>query len=217
MKLNLFILPRYRAVRSHEIAAHAPTQCKAYATLVKARFCSKDTNSANFFIMQECSPSSTPASAARGREQSTNVVRKSTGTLVSQKGGEKPPAPKDNRSEGSSNITLNAAVLGSAVAEALKSSFEGLRDSMNAGFTGLGDLIASHPVDEEPDDGNDDGDSIGSKDDDASLVEGEPPATKSRLVEPGNNRNFLTSKLIKTLAHRACWPRHRRGSCIPRG
>ena len=33
---------------------------------------------------------------------------------------------------------------------------------MNAGFTGLGDLIASHSVDEEPDDGNDDGGSNGS-------------------------------------------------------
>ena len=47
---------------------------------------------------------------------------------------------------------------------------------MNAGFTGLGDLIASHSVDEEPDDGNDDGGSNGSKDDDESLVDGEPPA-----------------------------------------
>ena len=45
------------------------------------------------------------------------------------------------------NITLNAAALGSFLAE-------GLRDSMNASFTGLDDLIASHPVDEEPDNGN---------------------------------------------------------------
>ena len=174
------ILPRYLAVRSHEIA------CKAYAILVKARFCSKDKNSANFFTMQECSPSSTPASAARGKEkpskeeQGTKEVRKSTGTSVSQKGGKKPPAPKDNTSEGSLNVTLNAAALGSALAEALKSTFEGLRDSMNAGFTGLGDLIALHSVDEEPDDGNDDGDLIGSKDEDQSLVDGEPPAKKSQ-------------------------------------
>ena len=70
---------------------------------------------------------------------------------------------------------------------------------MNAGFTGLGDLIASHPVDEEPDDGNDDGDSNGSKDDDESLIDGEPPAKKIRLAEPGNNRNPLISKLTKTL------------------
>ena len=70
---------------------------------------------------------------------------------------------------------------------------------MNAGFTGLGELIASHSVDEEPDDGNDDGDSNGAKDDDESLVNGEPPAEKSRLAEPGNNRNPLISKLTKTL------------------
>ena len=70
---------------------------------------------------------------------------------------------------------------------------------MNAGFTGLGDLIASHSVDEEPDDGNDDGGSNGSKDDDESLVDGEPPAKKSRLAEPGNNRTPLISKLTKTL------------------
>ena len=68
---------------------------------------------------------------------------------------------------------------------------------MNAGFTGLGDLIASH-ADEEPDDGNDDGDSNGSKDDGESLVEGEPPAKKGRLDEPGKNRHPLISKLTKT-------------------
>ena len=155
--------------------------------------------------MQECSPSSTPTSAVRGKEkppkeeQGTNEVRKSAGTSGSQKGGKKPPVPKDNTSEGSSNITLNAAALGFALAEALKSTFEGLRDSMNAGFTGLGELIASHSVDEEPDDGNDDGDPNGAKDDDESLVDGEPPAEKSRLAEPGNNRNPLISKLTKTL------------------
>ena len=192
-------------MRSHEIAAHAPTQCKAYAILVEARFCSKDKNSAHFFTMQECSPSLTPTSAVRGKEkpskeeQGSNEVRKSAGTSASQKGGKKLPAPKDNTSEGRSNITLNAAALGSALAEALKSSFEGLRDSMNAGFTGLGALIASHSVDEVPDDGNDDGDSNGSKDDDDSLVDGEPPAKKSRLAEPGNDRNPLISKLTKTL------------------
>ena len=126
-------------------------------------------------------------------------MRKSAGTLASQKGGKKQPAPKDNTSEGRSNITLNAAALGSALAEDLKSSFEGLRNSMNAGFTGLGALIASHSVDEVPDEGNDDGDSNGSKDDDESLVDGEPPAKKSPLAEPGNDRNPLISKLTKTL------------------
>ena len=37
------------------------------------------------------------------------------------------------------------------------------------------------------------------KDDDESLVDGEPPAKKSRLAEPGNNRTPLISKLTKTL------------------
>ena len=109
----------------------------------------------------------------------------------SPKRREKVPCTKGQRErrKGSSTITLNAATLDSVIAEALKSSFD-LRDSMNVGFTGLGDLIASH-ADEEPDadDVNDDGDSKGSKDDDESLVEGEPSAKKSRLDEPGKNRN----------------------------
>ena len=94
------ILPRYRAVRSHEIAVHAPTQCKAYTILVEACFCSKDKNGATFFTMQECSLSSTPTSAVRSKEkpskeeQGTNEVRKSAGTSASQKGGKKPPAPE---------------------------------------------------------------------------------------------------------------------------
>lgn len=76
------------------------------------------------------------------------------------------------------NITLSTAALCSTLAEALKSS-EVLRDSMKASFTGLGDLIASHSVNEEPHDGNDDGDSNRSKDDNESLVDSEPPARKS--------------------------------------
>ena len=95
------------------------------------------------------------------------------------------------RRKGSSTITLNAAALDSAIAEALKSSFD-LRDSMNVGLTGLGDLIASHA--DEPDDANDDGDSNGSKDDDESVIEGEPPAKKSKLDESGKNRYLLISK-----------------------
>ena len=150
--------------------------------------------------MGEDSPPTTPASEVRGKEKSskedksTNEVRKSGGTSAPQKGRKKSLAAKDSTSEGSSAITLNATALGSVIAEALKSSFEGLRDSMNAGFTGLGDLIASH-IDEEPDDGNVDGDSNGSKDNDESLVEGEPPDKKSRLDEPGKNSNPLISKL----------------------
>ena len=128
-------------------------------------------------------------------DKSTKEVRKSAGTNRRKNF----LAPKDSTSEGSSAITLNATALGSVTAEALKSSFEGLRDSMNAGFTGLGDLIASK-VDEELDDAcNDDGDSNGSKDDDASLVESELPAKKSQLAEPGKNRNSPFSKLTKTL------------------
>jgi len=154
--------------------------------------------------MGENSPPRTPTSEVRGKEKSskedksTNKMRKSAGTSAPQKGGKMSLAPKDSASEGSSAITLNAATLGSVIAEALKSSFEGLRDSMNAGFTGLGDLIASH-ADEELDDANEDGDSHGSKDDDESLVEGEPSAKKSRLDEPAKNRNPPISKLTKTL------------------
>jgi len=65
--------------------------------------------------------------------------------ISSQKGRKKPLAPKDSASERSLTITSNAASLGSVIAEALKSSFQGLRDSMNASFTGLGDLIALLP------------------------------------------------------------------------
>ena len=164
---------------------HAPTQCKAYAILVKVRFCSKDKNTAKFFTMQECSPSSTPTSAVSGKEkpskeeQGTNEVRKSAGTSAPQNGGKKRPALEDSTSEGSSNITLSTAALCSTLAEALKSLFEVLRDSMKASFTGLGNLIASHSVNEERDDGNDDGDSNGSKDNNESLVDSEPPARKS--------------------------------------
>ena len=43
------ILPRYRAVRSHEIASACANSVQAYAILVQARFCSKDKNSAQFF------------------------------------------------------------------------------------------------------------------------------------------------------------------------
>ena len=164
--------------------------------LGRSTFCSNDKNSANSFTMGKDSPPSTPTSEVRGKEKSskndksTNEVRKSAGTSAPPKDGKKSLAPKESVSEGSSTTTLNAAALGSVIAEALNSSFEGLRDSMNAGFTGLGDLIASH-ADEEPDadDVNDDGDSKGSKDDDESLVEGEPSAKKSRLDEPGKNRN----------------------------
>ena len=59
----------------------------------------------------------------------------------SPKRREKVPCTKGQRErrKGSSTITLNVATLDSVITEALKSSFD-LRDSMNVGFTGLGDL-----------------------------------------------------------------------------
>ena len=39
---------------------------------------------------------------------------------------------------------LNTAALSSVIAEALQGSFDGLRDSMNADFNDLNNLIASH-------------------------------------------------------------------------
>ena len=201
------ILPRYRAVRSHKIASVCANSVQAYAILVEARFCSKDKTSANSFTIGEDSPPSTPTSEVRKKEKSSkenksrNEVRKSAGTSAPQKGGKTSFAPKESASEGSSTMTIIAAALGSVIAEALKSSFEGLRDLMNAGFTGLGDLIAPHAHEEpDADDVNDDGDSNGSKDDDESLVEGEPSAKKSRLDKPEKNRNPLISKLTKTLS-----------------
>ena len=194
-------------MRSHEIARACANSVQVTPPRFKQDFEVYGQTLSKFLqfsTMGDDSPSPTPTSEARGREKSskedknTTEVRKSVGTSTSQKGGKKSLASKDSASEGSSNVTLNRAALGSVIAEALKSSFEGLRDSMNAGFTGLGDVIASH-ADEEPDDGNDDGDSNGSKDDGESLVEGEPPAKKGRLDEPGENRHPLISKLTKTL------------------
>ena len=52
-----------------------------------------------FFTMQECSPSSTPTSAVRGKEkpskeeQGTNEVRKSAGRQLHKKVGKSPLAP----------------------------------------------------------------------------------------------------------------------------
>ena len=187
--------------------AHAPTQCKLTPPRFKQDFEVYGQTLRKFLqfsTMGDESPSPTPTFEARGREKSskedknTTEVRKSVGTSTSQKGRKKSLASKDSASEGSSNVTLNAAALGSVIPEALKNSFEGLRDSMNAGFTGLGYLIASH-ADEDPDDGNDDGDSNGCKDDGESLVEGEPPAKKGRLDEPGKKRHPLISKLTKTV------------------
>ncbi|PFX15064.1 Polyprotein P3 [Stylophora pistillata] len=153
-------------------------------------------------------PSLTPPKEVRGKEKSskedlsTDEVRKSAGKPASQKGGKKPPtvqAPMNSANEGSSGVTLNAAALGSVIAEALKGSFEGLRDSMNAGFNDLNSLIASRSGGNGDEDSADDCDSSVSKDDVESLVEEEPPAKKKRLNEQGKNSNPLITKLTKTL------------------
>ena len=76
-------------------------------------------------------PPVSPPKEVRGMDKSSkedpsvDEVRKAT----LQKGGKRP-----------------TTALGSVIAEALNSSFEGLRDSMNAGFTDLGNLFASHSV-----------------------------------------------------------------------
>ena len=104
---------------------------------------------------------------------------------TSQKGGKRPeivPAPVGQRERRKIGVTLNMAVLGSIIAKALKGSFEDLRDSMNAGFAGLGNLIAAHSGDNGDKDSGDDCDSSESKNDDESLVADEPPA---------NNRNQM--------------------------
>lgn len=153
-------------------------------------------------------PSLTPPKEVRGKEKSskedlsTDEVRKSAGKPASQKGGKRPStaqAPMNSANEGSSGVTLNAAALGSVIAEALKGSFEGLRDSMNAGFNDLNSLIASRSGGNGDEDSADDCDSSVSKDDVESLVEEEPPAKKKRLNEQGKNSNPLITKLTKTL------------------
>ena len=108
-------------------------------------------------------------------------------------------APKDNLNEGSSAVTLTAIVLDSVIAEPLKGSFEGLRDSMDAGFAGLGNLIASHSGDDDGEDLGDVCDSSVSKDYIESLVEDEPPVKKQKPNESGKNSDPLITKLIKTL------------------
>ena len=129
-------------------------------------------------------------------------MRKSTGKPTSfkcRKSLAAAQAPKDNVNEGSSAVTLNAIVLDSIIAEPLKGSFEGLRDSMNVGFAGLGNLIASHSGDDGGEDLGDVCDSSVSKDYIESLVEDEPPVKKQKPNESGKNSDPLITKLIKTL------------------
>ena len=148
-------------------------------------------------------------------------MRKSTGKPTSFKCGKSlavAQSSKDNVNEGSSAVTLNAIVLGSVIAEPLKGSFEGLRDSMNAGFAGLGNLIVSHSGDHGGEDLGDVCDSSVSKDYIESLVEDEPPVKKQKPNESGKNSDPLITKLIKTpTAHRSRGARHRRGACVTCG
>lgn len=67
---------------------------------------------------------------------------------------------------------------------------------MNAGFAGLGNLIASHFGD---DGGEDSGVPLDSKDYIESPVEDEPPAKKQKPNESGKNSDPLITKLTKTL------------------
>ncbi|KXJ08195.1 hypothetical protein AC249_AIPGENE23498 [Exaiptasia diaphana] len=62
---------------------------------------------------------------------------KTTCTTTSQQGKDTP------KEAGSSGIGLSASALGGIITDALKSSFEGLKDSMNSGFADLGNAIAS--------------------------------------------------------------------------
>ena len=115
--------------------AHASTQCKLTPPRFKQVFEVYGQTLSKFLqfsTMGDYSPPPTPTSEARGREKSSKEDKNTT--EVRKSGGKKSLASKDSASKGSSNVTLNAATLSSVIAEALKSSFEGLRDSMNAGF-----------------------------------------------------------------------------------
>ena len=151
----MVILPSHRAVKSHEIAKKLKKQ-----------------NLCNLLPKMGDNPPLTP-------------LKRSGVKPTSQKGGKRPeiaPAPVGQRKRRKIGVTLNMAVLGSIIAKALKGSFEDLRDSMNAGFAGLGNLIAAHSGDNGDKDSGDDCDSSESKNDDESLVADEPPA---------NNRNQM--------------------------
>ena len=168
-----------RSQRMHQLSAKLMPSWSKYVFVLRTKTLQNFSPCRNAVHLQPQLQRVSGKEKPSKEEQGTNEVRKSAGTSAPQNGGKKPPAPEDSTSEGSSNITLSTAALCSTLAEALKSLFEVLRDSMKASFTGLGDLIASHSVNEEPDDGNDDGDSNGSKDNNESLVDSEPPARKS--------------------------------------
>jgi len=151
-------------------------------------------------------PSTSNEIRAKGSSSKENTspeeVQKSTGRSTSQTSGKRPAtghAPKDNTIEGRSSVTLNTSVLASDIAEALKGSLEGLRDSMTTGFLNLGKLITAHSVGNGEADSGDEDDSNESKDEEESPLEGEPPAKKKKPDEPGKDKNPLMTKLTKTL------------------
>ena len=104
--------------------AHAPTQCKLMF-LLQGQKVSK------FVYYGQNSLPSTPTLEVRGKEK----FSKEDG--LPKKGGEKSLYQRDSVSKGSSTIILNVVALGSVIAEALGSSFKGLRHSINARATWL--------------------------------------------------------------------------------
>ena len=109
--------------------AHAPTQTQRKFTPPWSKhvfevYGQNLDKSFQFSTMGEDSPPPTLTSEVRGREKSskgdknTTEVRKSVATSAPQKGGKKALVPKDSPSEGSSNLTVNAAALGSVIADA---------------------------------------------------------------------------------------------------
>lgn len=102
--------------------AHAPTQCKLMF-LLQGQKVSK------FVYYGQNSLPSTPTLEVRGKEK----FSKEDG--LPKKGGEKSLYQRDSVSKGSSTIILNVVALGSVIAEALGSSFKGLRHSINARAT----------------------------------------------------------------------------------
>lgn len=140
------------------------------------------------------------------KEDSTpQDARKEKATIV-QKGGKKPKTSVStaqqkevSKDAGSSAVGLSVSALGGIIAEALKSSFEGLKDSMNNGFSDLGQAIASQhgkgAISEDEDVSDDE--SFSSKDE-AENHEDEPP-TKKQKKGGGDKSNPLIEKLSKTL------------------
>lgn len=138
------------------------------------------------------------------KEDSTLQDSRKEKTTVAQKGGKKPKTTSIQQKEilrdaGNPPVGLSASSLGGIIAEALKSSFEGLKDSMNAGFSDLGQAIASQHGKGAISDDEDisDNESTSSKDE-AGNDEDEPP-TKKQKKGSGDKSNPLIEKLSKTL------------------